>query len=256
MKKGLMILAASLLVSPAYATEAKIDPVAVPTPKSNIDTAERSKIEVVVRELLDREPELVMKAAQKFQEQAQQAQQKQAQASIKDNADALYKNKDDAVAGNPKGDITVVEFFDYSCGYCKRVHPTTVQLREQDKGIRYVYKQYPILGPGSLLASQAAVAAQLQGKFDPMHEALITNKEPLTEAKLDTIAAGIKGLDVAKLKSDMKGVEVARRINASLDLGRKVGVNGTPGFIIKDTLYPGAMELDGFKQIVATARKG
>lgn len=255
MKKGLIILAATLLAAPAVAEEAKLAPVAPPVPDMSISVEERSKIEVVVRDLLDKEPELVMKAAQKFQEQQQMAQQKQASASIKDNGDALYKNKDDAVVGNPKGDITIVEFFDYSCGYCKRVHPTVTQLRNEDKNIRYVYKQYPILGPGSLLASQAAVAAQLQGKFEPMHEALITNREQLTEDKLDGIAAGIKGLDVAKLKADMKGEEVKRRINASLELGRKVGVNGTPGFVIKDQLYPGAMELEGFKQIVSKARK-
>lgn len=259
MKKGLMILAATVFVVPAVAQDKAPAPVAPPIPTVTIDVSERSKIEVVVRELLDREPELVMKAAAKFQEQQQQQQQKQAAVSIKESGDALYKNKDDAVVGNAKGDVTVVEFFDYSCGYCKRVHPTTVQLRKEDKGVRYVYKQFPILGPGSLLASQAAVAAQLQGKFEEMHDALITNKEPLTEAKLDGLAATIKGLDVAKLKTDMKGAEVARRINASLELGRKVGVNGTPGFVINDAMYPGAMDLDTFKKLVneaRTAKKG
>lgn len=254
MKKTLVILAAALIAVPALAQD-KMAPVAPPIPNMSVSVEERSKIEVVVRDLLQKEPELVMKAAQRFQEQQQMEQQKQASASIKDNGDALYRNKEDAAVGNPKGDVTIVEFFDYSCGYCKRVHPTVTQLRTDDKNIRYVYKQYPILGPASLLASQAVTAAQLQGKFDPMHEALITSREQLTEAKLDTIAAGIKGLDVAKLKTDMKGADVQRRINASLELGRKVGVNGTPGFIINDQLFPGAMGLEDFKKIVADARK-
>lgn len=255
MKKVVMLMAALMVTGPALAQGTAPAPVAVPNGASAVDVADRAKIEMVVRQLLDKEPELVMQAAQKFQVREQEKQTAAAQGAIKENASALYNNKDDAVVGNAKGDVTVVEFFDYSCGYCKRVHPTTVDLRTQDKGVRYVYKQYPILGPASLLAAQAAVAAQLQGKFEPMHEALINNKEPLTEAKLDQIAAGIKGLDAAKLKTEMKGAEVQRRITASLELGRKVGVNGTPGFIIGDQLYPGAMELDSFKQIVAGARK-
>lgn len=258
MKKFFLLAAGLLVLAPtgfATAQERAPAPVAPPLSAGTIDVAERQKIETVIRELLDREPELVMRAAANFQQREQIQQQKRAEAAVKENSAALYNNKDDAVAGNPKGDVTVVEFFDYSCGFCKRVHPTVKQLLAEDKNVRYVYKQFPILGPSSLLAAQAATAAQLQGKFTPVHEALITNKEPLTEAKLDSLLSGIKGLDIAKLKADMKGAEVQRRIDATLELGRKLGVNGTPGFIINDKLYPGAMDLNTFKELLAEARK-
>jgi protein-disulfide isomerase len=251
MKKLLALVAIATLAMPAFAQT----PVAPPSgPALNVTVEERSKIELVVRDMLDREPELIIQAAQKFQMKQQQSQLAKAGESIRQNAQKLFNDAGSATAGNAKGDVNVVEFFDYNCGYCKRAHTTTQQLIKDDKNLRYVYKQFPILGPTSLTAAQAAAAAHLQGKFVPMHDALMANKEPLSDAVIAKLGGSIKGLDVAKLKTDMNGDAVKKQIAADMELGRQLGIQGTPGFVVGDQLFPGAMDLEQFKKAVAEAR--
>lgn len=247
MKKILPLLAMlGLLASPTLAQDAK---------PAAINDAERAKIETVVKDLLVREPELIIQAAQRMQQREMEKQTAAAASGIKDNKKELLEDKNSPAAGASvkEADITIVEFFDYNCGYCKKVHPTTEQLIKEDKKIRLVYKQFPILGPTSLTGAQYAVAAGKQGKFLEFNEKLITLQDHVSEAALDKIATDLK-LDLPKLKKDAASAETKAKIDADLELGRKVGVQGTPGFIIGDKLYPGAMELAMFKQIVAEAR--
>lgn len=252
-----IFLTAILFVSgaPAFAQDTKAPAPVAPAVAPSVPDAERLKIETIVKQLLQREPQIVMDAAQNYQAKQREIEMAKAAGAIKENSAKLNNDPNSPVSGNPKGDVTVVEFFDYNCGYCKRAHPTTTQLKKEDTNVRYVYKQFPILGPTSLTAAQAAVAAHLQGKFEAMHDALMNNKEPLSESVIDKMAGEIKGLDVAKFKKDMAGDEVRKRIDADLELGRSVGVQGTPGFVIKDQLHPGAMDIAQFKKLVAEARE-
>ncbi|NDC56793.1 MAG: DsbA family protein [Alphaproteobacteria bacterium] len=172
---------------------------------------------------------------------------------IKDRWKDIYEDAEAPVTGNPKGDVTVVEFFDYQCGFCKRAHEETEKVLAEDKNLRYVYKQFPILGPNSLLAAKAAVAAHKQGKFLPLHTAFMKHKLPLTEEEINKLAKDV-GLDVDKLKQDMESEPVVAYVNKSRELAESLGGRGTPLFVIGDKTYPGAMGTDQIKEILAGIR--
>jgi len=161
------------------------------------------------------------------------------------------------VGGNPKGNVTVVEFFDYRCGYCKRAHPTIKQLLAEDPSIRYLYKEFPILGDESVFASRAAVAAWLiaPAKYGGFHDALMAAQGALPAAKVMKIAAEA-GLDTVALRRAMDDPRVAESLRANAEIARAVGINGTPAFIFGDELVPGAIDLAAMKQLVVQARGG
>jgi protein-disulfide isomerase len=158
------------------------------------------------------------------------------------------------VAGNPKGDVTVVEFFDYRCGYCKRVTPVLKELMAGDPNLRVVFKELPILSPESNLAAKAALAAEAQGKYLPFHEALMASDSSLSMPDILQLATALK-LDTAKLQADMNKPEIQAAIQKNHALAQAVGITGTPAFIIGPELVPGAIELPALKELIAKARK-
>lgn len=246
MKKFIAALALTALIA---------GPATAQTPAAAPTDAERTKIEQVVKDLLVKEPELVIQAAQRMQQREQEKQTAAASVGIKDSKKDLFEDSTSPTAGASAKDakITIVEFYDFNCGYCKKAHATTEQLIKEDKEVRFVYKQFPILGPTSLTGAQYAVAAHKQGKFVAFNNAVLELQEPVSVAALDKIATDLK-LDLAKLKKDAASAETKAKIDADLALGRKVGVQGTPGFIIGEKLYPGAMELGMFKQVANEAK--
>ena len=179
-----------------------------------------------------------------------------AKSGIADNQDALLKDGYSYALGNPNGDVTVVEFFDYRCGYCKKVRDDIVALVAADSNVRVVFKEFPILGATSLEASKAAIASRKQGddKYWAFHQAML-GADSLDSAAIYDIAAG-QGIDVAKLKADMEAPEVTDVITKNHDLAEKIGVDGTPAFIIGDKLYPGALGVDELKSAVTEHRGG
>ena len=214
----------------------------------------KAEVEQTVRDLLDREPELIIKAAQNAQAKEQQKQLEAASVGIKDSGRDLYQSKSPATGASVKdADVTIVEFYDYNCGYCKKAQATVKQLLAADKKVRVVFKEFPILGPTSLTGAQYAMAAGKQGKFVEFHNKLMESHDPVTEDELAKFGADLK-LDAAKLKADANSAETKAAIDADLALGRKVGVQGTPGFVIGDKLYPGAMDLAMMQKVVAEAR--
>ena len=158
--------------------------------------------------------------------------------------DALFRNPADPVIGNPRGAVTVVEFFDPRCGYCKRMRPVVEELLRRQRDVRWVMKELPILGPNSVLASRALVAAQKQGKYAELHDALLKLREEPTEPVLRREAERV-GLDWARLKRDMDDPAVQRRFDANAQLAQALGVQGTPAMVVGETLVPGAVELRG-----------
>ena len=159
------------------------------------------------------------------------------------------------VAGNPSGDVTVVEFFDYRCPYCRRVVPEVKALLAADAKVRFVFKEYPVLGPDSVVAARAAVASARQGKYLQMHDAMMTREGGLDEAAVMDIARSL-GLDLARLRADMAAAETTRLLQDTIALGRRVGVDGTPAFVIGREVVPGYTSAANLRAVVERARRG
>jgi protein-disulfide isomerase len=157
------------------------------------------------------------------------------------------------VAGNPMGDVTIVEFFDYRCPYCKQVEPSLEALVKQDPKLRIVYKEFPVLGPASVYASRIALAARMQGKYAAFHDAMMAAKGQITEEIILKVAKTV-GLDVEKAKTDMHAPEIEQQLKANYALAQELDIQGTPAFVVGDTLVPGATDIDNLKKLVAAAR--
>ncbi len=213
---------------------------------------QQDEIRRLVKEYLIKHPEIIVQAMQEYRQR--QERELQAQAAIKDNRMALLRDKYSVVAGNPKGDVTIVEFFDYRCAYCKAVKPQLDRALKADRNIRLVYKEFPILGPVSTYASRAAIAARKQGddKYRAYHNALMKARRLSVPAVL-TIAKQV-GLNVDKLRKDMNDPEVAETIRRNHALARKLGIRGTPAFVIGDEMVPGAIGVAQIADKVARAR--
>jgi protein-disulfide isomerase len=218
----------------------------------------RKQVEEVIREYLLAHPELLLEVMDKLQQQEDEARASQAKAAIAQNRQELNSDGYSYDAGNPKGDVTVIEFFDYNCGYCKRMRPDLVKLLEEDKNVRLVLKEFPVLTdrtPGSLVAARAGVAAVAQGdKYWAFHNKLLSNDGVVTEARVFEIAASV-GLDVERLKRDMNDPSIQQRIDRNHKMAETLRIDGTPSFVIGDVMSPGAMNLDELKSLVAKARE-
>jgi protein-disulfide isomerase len=213
---------------------------------------DKAAVEQVVRDLLQREPELVMEALQSLQARQEAAQVEQAKQAVVDNAAAL-KGEPAEVAVNPEGDVTLVEFMDYHCGYCRRMMPSLRDLVGQDKGVRLVLKEFPILGPDSVVAARAAIAARSQDRYWDMHLALMES-EDISLDGVRAIAAKL-GLDVAKLEADMNSPQTEQVLAADMELARNLGLRGTPAFVLNGEIIPGAVPPDQLESLIAAARE-
>ena len=169
--------------------------------------------------------------------------------------DELLHDPDSPVGGNRDGDVTVVEFFDYRCGYCIAMAPRLETLLEADRALRFVYKEWPILGPMSEFAARAALAARRQDRYEDFHAALMRLRGRLTEATVLDAARRL-GLDPERLRADMRAPEIDRALDDNRALAAELGITGTPAFVIGDRLVPGAVPLGELKAVIAAARGG
>lgn len=207
-----------------------------------------------VRAYLMTHPEVIFDAvtALKRRDEAQQAANQQA--AVRAHRALLVDPGPLPVAGNPAGDVTVVEFFDYRCPYCRQAVPQVRALLAADKGVRLVLKEFPVLGPDSVLAARAAIAAAAQGRYFELHDALMAMSGELNEAAVMAAARGV-GLDLARLKADMVSPPVSRLIDDTLALGHRLFISGTPTFIIGETIIPGYASAADLAAAVAAARR-
>ena len=155
--------------------------------------------------------------------------------------------------GNPEGDVTVVEFFDYNCPYCRSAGQTLQALLAADANVRVIYREWPILGEDSVIAARAALAAREQGKYEAFHWALMNGEGRVTEAIIFKVARDL-GMDVAKLEADMVSPAVEAHIALSNALAQQLGFTGTPAFIVGDKTAPGMLSFDEITRLVADAR--
>jgi protein-disulfide isomerase len=215
---------------------------------------QEARIKEMVKEYIIANPEVILEAVATLRRRQEEAQKKAAEDALKTRRAELQGSTDLPVAGNGKGDITIVEFMDYRCGYCKSVKPVLDEVIRSDGKIRLVLKEFPILGPASRTASMAAIAAHKQGKYLAFHNALMAYPNNLTDEVIFALARQV-GLDLAKLKDDMKSPETQALIEKTHKLATDLGINGTPGFIIGDEIIPGAVSADEMKKKIAEARK-
>jgi protein-disulfide isomerase len=206
--------------------------------ESSFNDAQKAEIGQIVRDYLLANPEILLEMSQTLEAKQKDAEAKQREAAMASSADQLFRSPHDHVAGNPEGDVTIVEFFDYNCGWCKKGFSEVVSLIEKDKNLRVVLKEFPIFGGDSDYAARAAVAARNQGKYWELHSALFSHEGKVTKEVVDE-AAKAAGLDLAKLKTDMDSQEVTDIIGANQALAQSLAINGTPAFIIDTHVTPG-----------------
>ena len=212
------------------------------------------QIEKIVREYLLREPKVVFDALQELQRQEAEATAARQTAAIAANQKKLLDDPLTPVGGNPDGDVTVVEFFDYRCTYCRRVVSSLRELLDEDDGLRVVFKDMPVLGPDSVRAARAALASRKQDGYVPFHFALMASDD-LSPAGIRATAKGV-GLDPDRLEADMEAPEVSAVLEANYALAHELGIEGTPAFVIGDQLIPGAIEKSRLEHLIDEARSG
>ena len=212
-------------------------------------------IRKIVKDYLMENPEAIVDAIEAMQEKERVKADKEAEKTMKDRKTDIFSDPNTPVAGNPNGDVTIVEFFDYRCGYCKNVYPPMMQVIKDDGKVKLVLKELPVLGPESMLASKMALATRAQNKYIEFHDALMRHRGGLNEAVLLKLAGDL-GLDIAKLRKDMEDPAVEKQLLANADLAMNLNIRGTPGFVIGHQLVPGAVDAKTFQQLIAEARKG
>jgi protein-disulfide isomerase len=232
----------------------------VAAPLHSIDAAEltpeqRQAIEAVIHDYLMQNPDVLIEALRAAEDKANRDADAKAALVLKDRRGEVFDDPATPVGGNPQGDVTIVEFFDYRCPYCKQVQPALQALLDQDHKLRFVYKEMPVLGAPSVTAAHAALAARLQDKYETFHAAMMATKGQITDGVVYQVAGSV-GLDIDRLKHDMAAPEIDQALKANLALASALDIHGTPGFIIGEHIVPGAIDLDALKNLIADARKG
>ena len=212
-----------------------------------------SSIDQQISQYLKDHPDEVLAALKLAQANAEKRKEADAQLVVAERQDQIFNNPADPVVGNTNGDVTVVEFFDYRCPYCKRVSDSLMTLVKDDPNVKVVYKELPILGPDSLVAAKIALAAHRQGKYEQVHTAFMAHKGSFEQADLLDLAASV-GADPAKLAVDMQDPAIQGLLQANDSLAAALGITGTPGFLFGKQLIPGAVSLDDMKKFVNEAR--
>jgi protein-disulfide isomerase len=212
------------------------------------------QVEKIVREYLLREPQVVYEALQELQRRQAEATAARQRAAIVENRSELLNDPASPVGGDPDGDVTLVEFFDYRCAYCRRVVSSMRALLDEDRDLRVVFKELPVLGPDSERAARAALASRRQGGYVPFHFALMA-AEDLSLSGIRAAAEAV-GLDADELEADMMSAEVNAAIQANYALADELGIEGTPAFVIGTQLIPGAVDKARLEQLIREARSG
>ena len=219
----------------------------------SFSAAQKTEMEKIVHDYLMEHPEILRDMANKLDSDDKKREADARIGTLQNKAGEIFHDASDAVVGNPKGDVTLVEFFDYNCSWCKKSIIEMKALVEKDKNVRVVMKEFPIFGEGSEYAARAALASVKQGKYWEFHQALFASESKVTIEVTDQIAAEI-GLDVAKMKKDMEDPAIVENIRKTQILAQTMLITGTPAFIIDDQVFPGYTPLDGLEASLATVR--
>ena len=219
-------------------------------------TPSQGILEETIHNYLLSHPDVIIEVLDILRAQREVSEAEASRETLAAQQEAIFNDPSSPVGGNPDGDVTIVEFFDYFCGYCKRVMPDLIQAMGEDPGIRFVYKEFPILGPDSVVVARIALAAHRQspGKYPALHIAMMSSRARLNEANALGIARDY-GFDVDRLKADMESPEIDKILAQNNALAEKLGIRGTPGFVIGDQIIPGAIDIKTLRQLIAEARQ-
>ena len=230
---------------------------AIPAGPSRADEfspTQQKAIEGIVHDYLLHHPEVMIEAVQAADDKMKTDAHDKAAKVLGERRKDVFDDPTSPIAGNPHGDVTMVEFFDYRCPYCKQVEPALENVIAGDRGLRFVYKEFPVLGPASKTAARAALAAKMQGKYDAFHRAMMAAKGNINDDTVYSVAGSV-GLDLVQLKRDMAAPEIDKILKDNYDLADALEINGTPAFIVGKQIIPGAIGVDELKQAIADARK-
>jgi len=216
------------------------------------DTSQ-DEFEQRVRNYLLAHPEVISDALNRLEAKQGEQDAAAAQAALKAHAAEVFQDPDSPVSGNPNGNVTLVEFFDYNCPYCKMMSPLMAQAEAADPQLRIVYKEFPILGPGSVFAAKAALAANTQGTYVAFHRALYQVRGHIEEPQVLEVARTV-GLNVDRMKTDMKDAALDSLLEKNVNLAQTLHITGTPGFVAGDQVTTGATDLKTFQALIAKAR--
>lgn len=239
---GLLIAAGALVAGRATAP----DRIATSSPPTALGKS--------IHDYLVANPEVLIEAMQELERKQDSERDARAQNAIQEHAKELTSDPESPVSGNPNGDVTVVEFSDYQCPYCKRTYPALKSVVAADGNVKLVYKDLPILGEASRIAALAALASRNQHKHEVFHNALMEFNGKLDRDRIMEIASSV-GIDVPQLQKDMEDPKLEDIIKRNVALAHALGVNGTPAFVIGKQFVPGAIDADALKQLIKEARK-
>ena len=229
-----------------------------PAQAQSFSSPQRTEIEKIIKDYLLAHPEVLQEAMAELEKKQQLAETEKARSAIKNHSDALFNSPRQVVLGNPQGDVTFVEFFDYNCGYCKRALSDMTTLLSNDPKLKVVLKEFPVLGPGSVEAAKVAVAVRMQDKtgkkYLDFHQKLLGGRGQVDKAKA-LAAAKDAGLDMARIEKDLKSDEVGKTLEESMKLAEALGLNGTPSYVIGNDVVIGAVGLAGLTQKIQAARQ-
>lgn len=207
-----------------------------------------------IRNYLLQNPEILLDVSNLLRAKQAEQQRLAREEALTAHRDRIERHPMTPVTGNPEGDVTVVEFFDYNCPYCKRVLAQMRELEKEDPDLRLVWKEFPILGPVSTFASRVAMAADRQGKYMEFHNAAMGGPRLVSEEQVLKIAAGV-GLDMEQLRKDLADPAIEQYLNETIELANALGITGTPGFIIGDEIISGAIGKDQMRKVIQVTRQ-
>ncbi len=221
---------------------------------------QRSEIERIVKEYLLAHPELLQDVMSELEKNQALAEAEKHKAAVKDNSAALFSSPRQITLGNPQGDVTLVEFFDYNCGYCKRAMSDMLELLKTDGKLKFVLKEFPVLGEGSVQAAHVAAAARMQDKtggkkYLEFHLKLLGGRGQADQARALAVAKEV-GFDMPRIEKDMASPEVKTQLEESFKLADALGLNGTPSYVVGGEVVVGAVGLEALREKINTARCG
>ncbi|NCO03645.1 MAG: DsbA family protein [Alphaproteobacteria bacterium] len=224
-----------------------------PLKAQEFSDAQKTEIQKMFNEYLSQSGEAIINSVNTFQAKQMEEQQAAANEKAKGFIETIKKSDNNTIAGNPAGDVTIVEFFDYNCGYCRKALMEVEKLLEADKNVKFVFIDMPILGPQSMEASKWSLAAAKQNKYFDYHRAIMNHSGPKDESSLTKLAQDL-GLDVEQLKSDKDSPEIDAMIQKNLEQATEIGIQGTPGFIIETEVARGYITADQMQEMIKKFR--
>jgi protein-disulfide isomerase len=243
----------------AGASAAALLMLALPVAAQEFSAPQKSEIESIIKDYIVSHPEVLQEAIAELDKRQAAADIEKAKAAVSSNAETLFNSSRQVVLGNAKGDVTLVEFFDYNCGFCKKAMADMLELLKDDPKLKIILKEFPVLGPGSVEAAKVAVAVRMQDKtgkkYLDFHQKLLGGRGQADKARALAVAKEV-GMDMKRIDTDLASDEVKFSLEESLKLAETLGLNGTPSYIVGTDVVVGAVGLDALRIKVSTARCG